>query len=163
MFEGLSNLTTLYLSSNALTKLPEGVFEGLSNLTKVSMHSNSASLFVTVSLQKVGEGQFQAVAPTGAPFDIVPPLSVAHGNITGGATTITIPAGSVESESLTVTRTAGTTDAATVNIGTLPRLRTNHSGYSLVKSPGPAVSCYQCNRYTADRCQHPRCQSARKN
>ena len=87
-----------------------------------------------MSLEQVGEGQFKAVAPTGAPFDMVLPLTVASGSISGGATTITIPAGSVESETLTVTRTPGTTFAVTVGIGTLPRLPNSHSGYELVKS-----------------------------
>jgi Leucine-rich repeat (LRR) protein len=40
----------------------------------------------------------------------------------------------VESEELTVTRTPGTIWSVTVDIGTLPGLPANHSGYSLVKS-----------------------------
>ena len=88
----------------------------------------------TVSLKKVEDGQFKAVAPTGAPFDIVLPISVTNGSISGGATSITIPTGSVESEVLTVTRTSGATFTTSVNIGTLPRLPANHSGYTLVKS-----------------------------
>ena len=134
IFDGLTNLKTLRLSNNSLTNLPEGIFEGLSNLTRVSMHSNSAPLLVTISLQKVGEGQFNAVAPTGAPFSIVLPLIVSNGSITGGATTITIPAGGVESQTLTVTRTPTTTDAVTVHIGTLPRRPSGHYDYRLVKS-----------------------------
>ena len=134
IFEGLSNLTTLRLSSNALTSLPDGMFEGLSNLTSISMHSNSAFLSLTVSLEKVGEGQFKATAPTGAPFDIVLPLSINNGSISGGATTITIPAGNVQSETLTVTRTPGTTAIVTVDIGTLPGLPSGHFDYRLVKS-----------------------------
>ena len=88
-----------------------------------------------VSLEKVGTDQVKAVAPTGAPFEIVLPLSVTNGSISGGATTFTIPAGSLESQPLTVTRTPGTTSAVTVDIGTLPGLAENHSGYALVKSP----------------------------
>ena len=75
------------------------------------------------------------------PFTIILPLSVANGTIDGGATTITLPIGSVESESLTVSRTSGTTAAVTVDIGTLPGLPTAqdnagrfHQGYALVKS-----------------------------
>ena len=136
IFDEVSSLTTLRLSSNALTSLPEGVFEGLSNLTSISMHSNSARLLVTVSLERVGEGQFKAVAPTGAPFEMVLPLTVTNGSINGGATSITIPAGSVESEILTVTRASDTTNAVAVDIGTLPGLPSGHSDYRLVKSPG---------------------------
>ena len=62
------------------------------------------------------------------------PLTVTNGSISGGATSITIPAGSLESQPLTVTRTPGTSAAVTVDIGTLPGLPANHSGYALVKS-----------------------------
>ena len=74
------------------------------------------------------------MAPTGAPFDMVLPITVVNGGISGGSTTISIPAGSVESDTLTVTRTAGTTAAVTVGIGTLPGLPDGHFGYALVKS-----------------------------
>ena len=89
---------------------------------------------LTVSLEKVGEGQFKATAPAGAPFDIALPLTVADGTITGGANSITIRAGRVESDVFTVTRTPGTTSIVTVNIGILPGLPANHLGYALVKS-----------------------------
>ena len=119
-----------------LTTLPEGVFSGLSALTTLRLQSNAVDpLPLRVSLEKVGTDQVKAVAPTGAPFEIVLPLSVTNGSISGGATTFTIPAGSLESQPLTVTRTPGTTSAVTVDIGTLPGLAENHSGYALVKSP----------------------------
>ena len=111
LFDGLSSLTTLYLYGNAVDPLP-----------------------LTVSLEKVGADQVKAVAPAGAPFDLVLPLTVTNGSLSGGATTITIPAGSLESQPLTVTRTPSTTAAVTMDIGTLPRPPTNHSGYTLVKS-----------------------------
>ena len=80
---------------------------------------------------------------TGAPFEIVLPITVANGSIDGGATTITIPAGSLVSSTLTVTRTSGTTAAVTVNIGILLDLPSDHDGYALVEStalPLTAVS-----------------------
>ena len=89
---------------------------------------------ITVSLQKVGADQFKGIASSSTPFDIVLPLSVTNGRITGGATTVTIPTGSVESELLTVTRTPGTSDDITVDIGPLPGIPATHPGYSLVKS-----------------------------
>ena len=134
IFDKLSSLN-LGLYENQLTVLPEGLFSGLSSLTSLNLSRNAVDpLPLTVSLEKVAEGQFKAIAPTGAPFDIVLPLSVTNGTIDGGATTITIPAGSVESQPLTVVRTPGTTAAVTMDIGTLPRPPTNHSGYTLVKS-----------------------------
>ena len=134
MLSGLTSLTTLNLESNRLTTLPDSIFAGLTGMTRLAMGGNAADpLPLDVFLEKTGEGQFKAVAPTGAPFEIVLPLSVTSGSISGGATTITIPAGRLESETLSVTRTPSTTVAVTVDIGTLPGLPSNHSGYVLVK------------------------------
>ena len=136
IFDQLTNLTELHLHFNAFTTLPAGIFDGLTNLTKLSLDENTVDpLSLTVSLEKVAEGQFKAVAPTGAPFAFVLPVSVSNGSITGGATTLTIPAGSLESDTFTVTRTPGTTDAVTANIGdALPGLPSDHRGYEIVKS-----------------------------
>ena len=135
IFDGLTALTRLDMAFNDLSSLPAGLFEGLTGLTTLSFSSNAVRpLPLTVSLEKIGDNQFKAVVPTGALFAIVLPISVTNGSITGGATTVTIPKGSVESEVLTVTRTPGTTGAVTVNIGTLPSLPQKHFGYALVKS-----------------------------
>ena len=135
IFDGLTALTDLRMVGNQFTMLPEGLFDGLTALTTLRLGGNAVDpLPLTISLEKVGEGQFKAVAPTGTPFDIVLPLTVANGTISGGATIITIPAGRGDGESLTVTRTPGSTFAVTVDIGTLPGLPSDHSGYALVKS-----------------------------
>ena len=135
LFDGLSLLTTLYLNGNQLSSLPEGLFDGLSSLATLYLYGNSVDpLPLTLSLEQVGADQVKAVAPIGAPFEIVLPISVTNGRLSGGATTITIPAGSVASAPLTVVSTPGTTAAVTVDIGTLPRLPTNHTGYALVKA-----------------------------
>ena len=134
IFSGLSALDWLSLSSNRLIGLPDGIFSGLSSIRSLYLGDNSVHLSIAVSLESVGEGQFKATAPTGAPFIIVLPFSVTNGSVDGGATTITIPAGSIESEPLTITRTPGTVDAITVDIGTLPGVPTGHYGYRLAKS-----------------------------
>ncbi len=133
IFSELSSLNWLSLSSNQLSSLPNGLFSGLSSLNSLYLGDNTVNLSITVSLEKIGGNQFKATTTTGAPFNIILPITVMNGNIDGGATIITIPTGSVESELLTVTRPAGTSDAITVNIGTLPELPTSHYGYSLVK------------------------------
>ena len=135
IFDGLTKLTDLRMIGNQFITLPDSIFDGLTALTTLYLGDNAVNpLPLTVSLGKVGEDGFKATAPTGAPFAIVLPISVTNGSISGGATTLTIPAGSVESEPLTITRTLGATYATTVNIGTLPSLPANHSGYTLVKS-----------------------------
>ena len=135
IFNDLTKLTTLRLQNNRLSSLPDGIFDGLTKLISLNLSGNSVDpLLVTMSLEKVGADQVKAVVPIGAPFEIILPLSVTNGTIDGGATTITIPAGSVESAPLTVTRTSGTTAAVTVDIGTLSRSRVRGRGYALVKS-----------------------------
>ena len=135
-FSGLTGLVNLNLFGNKLSELPAGIFEGLTSLTTIRLGRNSVNpMPFTVSLEKVASGQFKAVAPAGALFDIVLSTTVANGSITEGVATVTIPKGRVESGILNVTRTAGTTAAVTVDIGTLPSLPSrNHYGYALVKS-----------------------------
>ena len=134
-FDGLISLKTLFLQNNRLTSLPDGIFGGLTSLSFVSLRGNTGAPFrIGLSLKKVGTDQFKAVVPTGAPYNIIFPITVANGSIKSLKTTITIPAGSVESQPLTVTGTAGTTAPVTVNIGTLPNPGFSGSGYTLAKS-----------------------------
>ena len=144
IFKNMTQLTTLYLSGNQLSALPDGIFAGLTELIILWLDGNAVDpLPLPVSLEAVGNGTFKAVAPTGAPFDIVLPLVVSNGSLTTGATTVTIHKGRVESEVLTVNRTPGTSGAVTVNIGVLPGIPTDtdpvynfrhHQGYALIKS-----------------------------
>ena len=143
IFDNLNTLTTLNLQSNQLSSLPAGIFDGLTALTTLDLSGNLTNpLPLTVSLEKIGNGQFKAVAPSGAPFDIVLPLNVINGSINGGASNVTIPKGSLESQPLTVTHTSGTPFAVAVDISTLPGLPTDvdsrnrllHTGYTLAKS-----------------------------
>ena len=134
-FSGMTALTSINLFNNQLSGLPYGIFEGLTSLKTIRLGGNAVDpLPFIVSLKKVAEGQFRAVAPAGALFNIVLPITVTNGSVIGGATTLTIPQGNMESGTLTVTRTAGTTAHVTVDIGTLPSLPHNHYGYVLVKS-----------------------------
>ena len=127
------SLTTLDLSNNQLSSLPDGIFSGLTSLTSLQLAGNTVAP-LTISLLKVGENQFKAVLPTGAPFAINLPVNVMTGNVVSGAITVTIPQGSMESQPQTVARAAGTTAAMTVDIGTMPSLPAMHSGYTFAKS-----------------------------
>ena len=135
VFSGLTSLATLRLWNNQLSSLPAGVFSGLTLLPTLELDGNpGAPLPVAVSLASAGEGQFKAVMPTGAPFAVTLPVSVTNGVIDGGATTLTIPVGAVESGALSVTRNAGTFVPVTGDIGTLPGPPAGHKGYALQKA-----------------------------
>ena len=136
ILDGLTSLESLGLASNQLAALPNGVFEGLTSLTALYLGGNAADpLRLTVTLEKVGEDQFKAVMPSGAPFAVAVPVTVASGTVSGSANaTVTIAKGAVASGALTVSRTAGTTAAVTAAIGTLPGRPPKHFGYALVES-----------------------------
>ena len=103
IFSELTALTQFNLSYNQLESLPEGIFFGLDALEGISLRGNTVDpLTIEVSLEKVGESGFRAVAPTGAPFAMNVPVTVENGTIVGGATTVRIPVGAVESATLTV-------------------------------------------------------------
>ena len=136
VFDGLTALKSLSLNHNDITSLPAGLFDGLSSLNSVYLHANSgAPLGMTVSLEKVAEGEFKAKVDTGAPFNLVLPVAATNGSIDDGKTRITIRKGKTESDNtLTVTRIAGTIATVTVDIGTLPSMPTSYTGLRLVKS-----------------------------
>ncbi len=138
VFDGLSSLYWISLPSNRLTTLPDGVFEGLSALGILEVQDNSVDpMVLAVSLERVGNNGFKATVPAGAPFTMTLPVSVTNGSIDGGATTLRIPVGAVESGTVTATRTTGTTAAVTADIGTsLPPPPPRNLGYALARAPG---------------------------
>ena len=138
-FAKLPALRKIYLMRNQLTSLEDSVFVGLKSLETLGLSQNPVDpLPITVSLELVEEGQFYAKAHTGAPFDMVLPILVVNGTLVDGEDSITIPTGSVTSDTVTVSRTPNTNISVTVDIGELPDPPgppTNLSGgYALVKS-----------------------------
>ena len=134
LFDGLTNLRKVDLSRNNIGPLPDGIFVGL-NLTSLhlGLQGNSqVNVSLPIRLEKVGEDSFKAVAPTGAPLSIDVPISGAI--IEGGGTSVTIPAGSRESEPVRVWSLTGATAEVVVGSPLPANLPSGHSGYDLVGS-----------------------------
>ena len=91
---------------------------------------------LTVTAEKVGTNQVRARVLAGAPFAVDIPVTLVDGTLEGSVTVLGVAAGEVDGTALTVTRTAGTTAAVTVDVDltTQPTLPTNHEGYIFVKA-----------------------------
>ncbi|MYL10848.1 MAG: leucine-rich repeat protein, partial [Cenarchaeum sp. SB0669_bin_11] len=137
ILSGLIRLTRIDLCHNRLSQLPPGLFNGLTALETIDFSSNAVSpLPLSLSLEKVGESQIKAVVQPGAPSALVLPISVSSaGEIEGGMTNATIPAGASESALLEIVRVTGSRQAASVDIGNIPKINANHTGYSYARNP----------------------------
>ena len=151
VFSDLTNLTTLLLRENNLSSLPDGLLDGLTGLTTLRLEENTSEpLPLTVTVEKVGTDQVRAKVLAAAPFAVDIPVTVENGALDGGATVLSVAAGSVEGTPVTVTRTAGTAAAVTVDVDltTPPSFPTDrpttpwdtnlaiggHYGYAFVKA-----------------------------
>ena len=142
-FAGLYSLATLNLSNNELTMLPNGIFSSLGSLNSLDLSGNTTDpIPINISLLKIEENGIKVVVPTGAPFDIILPLSIQNGSIDDGTTTITIPKRETESKEFTISRTPDTIGAVTVDFGNLPTLPMGHTGYALVKTNETPIGIY---------------------
>ena len=134
VFSGLAKLQSLYLSNNRLTSVPDGLFSGLRSLRTLNLTQQDGDLPLSLSLEKVEEGRFRAKVPSGAPFLLEIPINVSNGGqFQGEAESVTVYTGESESAPATITRLADTTQAVTVDIGTIPGLPDTHSGYEFRK------------------------------
>ena len=142
-FSGLTKLKVLKAGSNQLVGLPDGVFSGLTMLDTLDVAENPVHpLLLTVTVEMAGSDRVRAKVPAGAPFALSLPVSVTNGGLAGGASTLEITAGAVAGEAVAVTRTEGTTEAVTVDLGTplpSPPMGTQppyrHRGYAFVRAP----------------------------
>ena len=141
-FSGLTKLKVLMAGSNQLVALPDGVFAGLTMLDTLDVAENPVHpLLLTVTVEMAGSDRVRAKVPAGAPFAMSLPVSVTNGGLAGGASTLEITAGAVVGEAVAVTRTEGTTEAVTVDLGTplpSPPMGTGppypHRGYAFVRA-----------------------------
>ena len=135
VFSSLGELDKLYLNDNYLRSLPDGAFSGVPGLETVNLNFNRIEpLPVSLSLVKVGNSQFKAIAPQGAPFKLVVEVRISSdGTIEDGQDTITIPAGAVESEPVRFERAEGMEEAVRVDFQGFPQLPAQHVGYVLQK------------------------------
>ena len=138
VLSGLTALEDLTLNNNDLDSLPAGLFSGLTSLSTLDLGGNSTNpMELTVTVERVGTtDQVRAKVLAGAPFAVEFSVTLVNGTLEGSVTALSVAAGSVDGEALTVTRTAGTTAAVTVDVdlSTPPTLPTNHQGYIFKKA-----------------------------
>ena len=137
LFSDLTALTRLELHDNALDSLPEGLFSGLTALDQLFLDGNSTDpLPLTVTVEKVGTNQVRAKVLAGAPVAVDIPVTPVNGTLAGSVTELGVAAGSVDGTAVTMTRTAGTTAAVTVDVDltTQPTLSLGHRGYIFKKA-----------------------------
>ena len=152
LFSNLTELTNLYISRNKLSSLPDGLLVGLTKLASFKCGNNEVdgveinNIPITVTLQKVADGQFKAVCPVGVPSNIQPvPVVVANGAFDPdeikviydsgefGFRDMLIGIGKSDSGVVDVVRTAGTTGAVTVDIESIRYFTNSSDGYEFVK------------------------------
>ena len=74
LFSNLSRLTYLRISWNNISSVPDGIFVGLTSLKRFQCGYQGEqrllrSIAIKVGLEKVSEGEFKVVCPTGLPFN----------------------------------------------------------------------------------------------
>ena len=106
VFSDLANLERLLLHDNQLTTLPEGVFSGLSSLRALQLHDNPGTTFrLTLRLEPADEAanvnRVKLTLREGAPYPLT--LALTASGVQLSANSVTIPAGSTQSETFTMT------------------------------------------------------------
>ncbi len=103
IFDGLTARVgiNINLSYNDLTSVPDGIFDGLTTLGDLEFRDNTSTLVFPFSFRKASDGVYKATAQKEATFDMELPVTITNGYMLGGATSITISKGSLESSNNT--------------------------------------------------------------
>ena len=126
---GLSGLTVLDLSGNALTSLPDGMFAGLGALAEVQLHDNPGAPFMLRldlvrtdgTLSSPGPATVVARVREGAPFAMRAALSAVNGTLS--PVTAIIPAGMIAGTRIRVTQAAAGPTRVTAAAPAIPDTR----------------------------------------
>ena len=101
IFGNLANLKQLYLFSNKLSALSDRIFYGLASMNILYIDENTGSPFtLTAEPERTDENTIALKVAQATPFDMEVTLSAEGGTLSSA--TVTIPAGSVSSEQITV-------------------------------------------------------------
>ena len=102
VFDGLSRLYRLELGNNQVAELPDGIFDGIGGLAQLFLGPNPGAPFTfTAELEQQGDDAVVVGVAKGAPSDMSVSLSAEGGVLS--AATVTVAAGSTESDPITVT------------------------------------------------------------
>ena len=117
VFEGLGALRVLALFDNKLRDLPDGLFEGLSSLNTVWFIANTGAPFTLTPVLKQDRSTYEIAVRVaqGAPADMTIALSVSNGGVLSQHT-VTIAAGSLASEGVTLSRSGTFSRVFTVSV-----------------------------------------------
>ena len=132
VFDGLESLRTLALVNNQISALPDGLFEGIDTLEEVTLANNpGVPLTITAQLEQRDNSVVVKVA-AGAPFPMPIVLSASGGTL--ASSTVTVAAGGLESDPVTVTANPAQT-RVTVSITTAGfATRAGPNNYSVLRS-----------------------------
>ena len=130
LLAAVPELGEFWARNNALTEFPRGFFAGKREVGEIQVYHNPGApdlraldpvashrgdpLGVYYGLEALGPGRFKIVVPVGTAFETAVSLSVTNGTLDSDR--VVMPAGRLESNVLTVTRTPGTSAPVTVDI-----------------------------------------------
>ena len=138
VFDGLGSLQTLDLSDNQISTLPAGAFEGIDGLLNLDLSDNPGAPFTFAAELEQKDGGFVVKVAQGAPFHVSVRLSADGGALP--TDTVTVAAGSLESEVITATANEPDQPQVTVNVESVKFLGSAEWAADLVRHSGIVAS-----------------------